>query len=184
MLNPDGVVIGNYRCSLSGHDLNRQYLNPSAKLFPEPFAIKQMMRKTLECRKIELYCDFHGHSRQKDIFMYGCGTWAGQQNLHQQNNDKKYREQVFPMMYDRLCANFNFNGSSFTVHKAKESTGRVVMWREFSLANSYTCEASFCGASQGVYKGIHFNIQMLLDMGKDFCRTLAVYSEADVSYYN
>lgn len=25
---------------------------------------------------------------------------------------------------------------------------------------------------------------MLLDMGKDFCRTLAVYSEADVSYYN
>lgn len=73
MLNPDGVVVGNYRCSLSGHDLNRQYINPSAKLFPEPFAIKQMMRKTLECRKIELYCDFHGHSRQKDIFMYGCG---------------------------------------------------------------------------------------------------------------
>ena len=23
MLNPDGVIIGNYRCSLSGHDLNR-----------------------------------------------------------------------------------------------------------------------------------------------------------------
>ena len=23
MLNPDGVIVGNYRCSLSGHDLNR-----------------------------------------------------------------------------------------------------------------------------------------------------------------
>jgi murein tripeptide amidase MpaA len=23
MLNPDGVIIGNYRCSLSSHDLNR-----------------------------------------------------------------------------------------------------------------------------------------------------------------
>lgn len=23
MLNPDGVIIGNYRCSLSCHDLNR-----------------------------------------------------------------------------------------------------------------------------------------------------------------
>lgn len=23
MLNPDGVIIGNYRCSLSGQDLNR-----------------------------------------------------------------------------------------------------------------------------------------------------------------
>ena len=25
MLNPDGVIIGNYRCSLAGHDLNRQW---------------------------------------------------------------------------------------------------------------------------------------------------------------
>jgi murein tripeptide amidase MpaA len=25
MLNPDGVIVGNYRCSLSGFDLNRQY---------------------------------------------------------------------------------------------------------------------------------------------------------------
>lgn len=72
MINPDGVIVGNYRCSLSGHDLNRQYLSPSSKLFPEIYAIKQMLRKTLECRKIELYCDFHGHSRQKDLFMYGC----------------------------------------------------------------------------------------------------------------
>ena len=25
MLNPDGVIVGNYRCSLSGRDLNRNY---------------------------------------------------------------------------------------------------------------------------------------------------------------
>lgn len=29
MLNPDGVIHGNYRCSLSGVDLNRQWSNPS-----------------------------------------------------------------------------------------------------------------------------------------------------------
>lgn len=63
MINPDGVIVGNYRCSLSGHDLNRQYTNPSSKTYPEIHALKQMLRKTLECRKIELYCDFHGHSR-------------------------------------------------------------------------------------------------------------------------
>ena len=28
MLNPDGVIVGNYRCSLAGLDLNRQWLNP------------------------------------------------------------------------------------------------------------------------------------------------------------
>jgi murein tripeptide amidase MpaA len=29
MLNPDGVIVGNYRCSLSGLDLNRQWITPS-----------------------------------------------------------------------------------------------------------------------------------------------------------
>lgn len=31
MLNPDGVIVGNYRCSLSGLDLNRQWILPSQK---------------------------------------------------------------------------------------------------------------------------------------------------------
>lgn len=28
MLNPDGVIVGNYRCSLTGLDLNRQWATP------------------------------------------------------------------------------------------------------------------------------------------------------------
>ena len=40
MLNPDGVIIGNYRCSLSFNDMNRQYASPSSKIFPEVSAIK------------------------------------------------------------------------------------------------------------------------------------------------
>ena len=63
MLNPDGVIVGNYRCSLGGHDLNRQWMNPSAKLSPEISAMKDMIKKTLECRKIDLFVDIHGHSR-------------------------------------------------------------------------------------------------------------------------
>ena len=31
MLNPDGVVLGNYRCSTAGVDLNRCYQNPDTK---------------------------------------------------------------------------------------------------------------------------------------------------------
>ena len=112
--------------------------------------------------------------------MYGCCLPLGTIN---QINEKNCRERVFPGMYDRMCNYFNYAGSSFNVHKSKESTGRVVMWREFSLLNSYTCEASFCGPSQGFYKGFHFNIRMYLEMGKEFCKTLAVYSEQDQTYY-
>jgi len=72
MLNPDGVITGNYRSSLGGYDLNRQYLTPTMRCSPEIYAMKDMIKKTLECRKIELYVDIHGHSRCKNLFIYGC----------------------------------------------------------------------------------------------------------------
>ncbi|KAL0154988.1 hypothetical protein M9458_049251, partial [Cirrhinus mrigala] len=34
MLNPDGVVVGNYRCSLTGRDLNRNYRSLLRDSFP------------------------------------------------------------------------------------------------------------------------------------------------------
>lgn len=42
MLNPDGVVIGNYRCSLAGQDLNRQWKDPAKNLFPEIYFAKEV----------------------------------------------------------------------------------------------------------------------------------------------
>jgi len=42
MLNPDGVIVGNYRCSLSGLDLNRQWIAPSSKQCPENFSTKMV----------------------------------------------------------------------------------------------------------------------------------------------
>ena len=41
MLNVDGVIVGNYRCSLAGVDLNRNWLDPSRKLHPTIFYTKQ-----------------------------------------------------------------------------------------------------------------------------------------------
>jgi murein tripeptide amidase MpaA len=43
MINIDGVIHGNYRCSLSGIDLNRVYKKPDPSLFPEIVAIKKMV---------------------------------------------------------------------------------------------------------------------------------------------
>lgn len=61
MINPDGVVQGNYRCSFSGCDLNRRYNAPSRVLHPEIYYLKEMAHKFAP---LALYCDFHGHSRK------------------------------------------------------------------------------------------------------------------------
>jgi cytosolic carboxypeptidase protein 2/3 len=97
MLNPDGVINGNYRCSLVGQDLNRRWKNPSKILHPENAAVKRLMRTFGKEREIALVCDLHGHSRRKNIFMYG------------NNFDKQpHRTRVFPYILSKLCDYFSF----------------------------------------------------------------------------
>jgi hypothetical protein len=141
--------------------------------YPEIMAVKQMVRKTVESRELAFYCDFHGHSRAKNAFVYGCNN-----NL---SKEKKNRERIFPYMMSKRCDEFSFEGCSFSVQKAKESTARVVLWKEYSLINSFTLECSFCGPTSGSYKDSHFTIPLLLDIGKKFCQTLVEYSDLEFS---
>ena len=60
MLNPDRVMVGNYRCSLAGLDLNRMWRDPSKRLTPPIYAAKAMIRRLKEDRDVVLFCDLHG----------------------------------------------------------------------------------------------------------------------------
>uniref|UniRef100_A0A8C0F640 Peptidase M14 domain-containing protein n=1 Tax=Bubo bubo TaxID=30461 RepID=A0A8C0F640_BUBBB len=144
MLNPDGVVVGNSRCSLAGRDPNRAYGTalpgrtvplPRQCQWPYPDACRVLAE-----REVVLYCDFHGHSRKNNIFMYGCdGSGAGLR-LHQR---------VFPLMLSKNAPDkFSFPSCKFKVQKSKAGTGRVVMWR-MGVSNSYTLEAAFGGSTLG-----------------------------------
>lgn len=72
MINPDGVIRGNYRCNTLGVDLNRRWQNPSKVLHPTIFFCKQLAKNLSKDGQIILYCDMHGHSRKRNVFMYGC----------------------------------------------------------------------------------------------------------------
>lgn len=63
MLNPDGVIIGNTRCSLAGRDLNRQYKSVIKEAFPPVFHVKTLIRRLMEEGSVVFYCDLHAHSR-------------------------------------------------------------------------------------------------------------------------
>lgn len=43
MINVDGVVNGNYRCSLASCDLNRKYLKASKTFHPEIYYLKKLV---------------------------------------------------------------------------------------------------------------------------------------------
>jgi len=96
MTNPDGVVAGNYRTSLSGNDLNRQFINPNERLHPTVCGIKKLVRNIIDQAKesepIQSFIDIHGHSRKKGVFMYGPHF-----PLH---NEKYLKMRVLPKLLD------------------------------------------------------------------------------------
>jgi murein tripeptide amidase MpaA len=80
MLNVDGVINGNYRCSLAACDLNRKWSKPGKALHPSVYYTKKLCTTLIEHenKQFFLYLDFHGHSVKKNIFQYGNKTenWA------------------------------------------------------------------------------------------------------------
>ena len=169
MVNPDGVINGNYRCSLAGCDLNRRWKLPSKVLHPVVYQIKRLLRSTHREREVALFCDLHGHSRNKNVFMYGCS-----------DKEKPEETRMFPYIMNKLCPFFSFKCSKFGVQKSKESTARITMWRELKIPCVYTMEASFCGPSEGEFAGTHFTEENLKQIGKDLCRTLLYYCDIEI----
>ncbi|XP_076450580.1 uncharacterized protein LOC143286741 isoform X3 [Babylonia areolata] len=175
MLNPDGVIVGNYRCSLAGRDLNRNYKTVLKDSYPSVWHTKNMIRKLLQERDIIVYCDLHGHSRRQNVFIYGC-----EQRL---NTTKRLHERIFPcMLHKNSPDKFSYEACKFKVQKSKEGTGRIVMWN-MGIMNSFTMEATFCGSSMGKKKGFHFTVADYESMGYHFCDTLLDYCDPDNAKY-
>ena len=163
MLNPDGVVNGNYRAGIMGRDMNRQWLAPSPDTEPSIYALKNLLRKCSHSGGVEMYCDFHGHSRKTNIFLYGCCSSA-----RQQNPMAVLQQRLFPYLLSINSPVCSYEDCSFRMAKSKNSTGRVVAFSELWVDRSYTLEASFLGSSGGP----QFHPGHLMDAGKEFCRTL------------
>uniref|UniRef100_A0A8C8JUX2 tubulin-glutamate carboxypeptidase n=1 Tax=Oncorhynchus tshawytscha TaxID=74940 RepID=A0A8C8JUX2_ONCTS len=177
MLNPDGVVNGNHRCSLSGEDLNRQWQSPSPELHPTIYHTKSLLQYLAAIQRAPLvFCDYHGHSRKKNVFMYGCSlketVWqtnisATSCELHE---DLGYR--TLPKILSQMAPAFSMASCSFVVERSKEATARVVVWREIGVQRSYTMESTLCGCDQGKYKGLQIGTRELEEMGAQFCVAL------------
>lgn len=172
MLNPDGVRYGNYRCSLLGVDLNRRWDNPSKILHPTIFSAKKMIQVLNESHSVVLYCDMHGHSRKKNVFIYGCNEKTLDFDISRKNLLAKF----VPVLLAGENKLFSFPDCHFRIEKDKLSTGRIVMYKEFNIIHSYTIEASFFGPKhekqfEDKFRGdLHMNEDHLAGIGESLCK--------------
>ncbi|XP_019720820.1 cytosolic carboxypeptidase 4 isoform X1 [Hippocampus comes] len=177
MLNPDGVINGMNRCDLNREDLNRQWCKPDPVLCPTIYHTKGFLYYLNSIGRTPLvFCDYHGHSRKKNVFLYGCSVketlWQSGSTFDTAGlkEDPGYR--TLAKALDRIAPAFSFNSCSYTVEKSRSATARIVVWKELGVLRSYTMESTYNGFDQGIYKGLQTRTRELEEMGMKFCHSL------------
>lgn len=187
MLNPDGVINGTNRCNLNSEDLNRQWCKPDPVLSPTIYHTKGFLYFLNSTgRTPRVYCDYHGHSRKKNVFLYGCSVketlWQSAVDTMGVKEDPGYR--TIPKTLDRIAPAFSFNSCNYLVEKSRSATARVVVWREIGVLRSYTMESTYNGCDQGIYKGLQLGTAELQEMGVKFCHSLLSVSKDVKALYS
>lgn len=179
MLNIEGVVNGCNRYGLTNEDLNRRWSNPNQVLHPVIYHTKGLMEyctRVLQ-RPPYVFVDYHGHSRRKNVFLFGCsrsGSWSAADRA---KPDQPAQYLMLPHLMQRISPAFALPLCSFKVERNKESTARVAIWRQLGVSRSYTMESSFCGCDQGNLAGLHLDTKDLKAIGQDFCQALSMMKD-------
>ncbi|XP_048255716.1 cytosolic carboxypeptidase 6-like isoform X1 [Haliotis rufescens] len=170
MLNPDGVFLGNYRCSLMGFDLNRHWLEPSPWAHPTLYATKNLLMELDRSDKYEVdfYIDLHAHSTLMNGFMYG--------NIYE-DMERYERQSVFPKL---LCANaedFSLANTNFNRDAVKAGTGRRTLGGCMDEnAHCYTLEVSFFSYQTSTTgQAMPYTEEGYMKLGRNLARTFLDY---------
>lgn len=159
--------MGNYRTGFSGEDLNRQFESPSSTLHPTVFAIKSLISRLLKTSPILAYLDLHAHSKKKSVFFYG-----PHYPLH---SEKYYSMRVLPKVICDQGQEFRFSACRFRSEASKQRAARLVISRQFGLANCYTVETSSFGYLTEERKTKGFEEDSLKETGEKIGKGLAQY---------
>jgi cytosolic carboxypeptidase protein 6 len=170
MLNPDGVYLGNYRCSLMGFDLNRVWQDPSPWAHPELFATKAQVLSfdKSPTNDLDFFIDIHAHSTMMNGFMYG--------NIYEDSN-RYERQAIFPKL---LCSNandFSMSNTSFNKDAVKAGTGRRTLGGSLDEnCYCYTLEVSFFSYQPvGFTYPIPYTEEEYMKLGRNLGRTFLDY---------
>lgn len=150
MINPDGVVAGNYRTSFIGKDLNRLYMpdDPSDPKYsklddllkPETQAIQNLIANSKKetVKGILAFIDVHHHSQRLGSFMYGPD--------HPITNPKYQEVRVLPKLVSMITKDiFRYQSCRFKKQDYKENCARLYCEQQENIPYSYCLECSMQG---------------------------------------
>ncbi|XP_071292793.1 cytosolic carboxypeptidase 6-like isoform X7 [Agelaius tricolor] len=170
MLNPDGVYLGNYRCSLLGFDLNRHWANPSPWAHPTLHGVKELIIDMYNNPKInlEFYIDIHAHSTMMNGFMYG--------NIFE-DEERFQRQAVFPKLLCQNAEDFSYSSTSFNRDAVKAGTGRRFLGGLLNdTSYCYTLEVSFYSyILGGAAPAVPYTEEAYMKLGRNVARTFLDY---------
>jgi len=163
MLNPDGVALGNYRCSLMGFDLNRHWRDTNPWAQPGLHAVKTYLVQLEKDEEVDFCFDIHAHSMATGAFMYG--------NVFE-NDDKQMDQQTLPRLFGALSEDFSVSRTNFNKDSVKAGTARRVLGGLFP--KSYTLEVSFFHYQKEL-RSIPYDTKSFKRLGENLGRTLVEY---------
>jgi len=109
----------------------------------------------------------HGHSRKKNVFIYG-----PHYPLH---SEKYYKMRIIPKLLADMTDKFRYYSCKFRIEKSKEKAARIVLWREFNLMNCFTFEGSFHGFLMPSRETREFGAEEYQEMGEHLSNSLFEY---------
>ena len=162
MLNPDGVIHGNYRCSLAGVDLNRKYNNPDPLLHPTVHAMKNVLLSSQKDRGIFLYLDLHGHSQNKNTFLYGCDPLQSNirrvvEGTNTLGRGEIVNYSIFPRIFPKVLVAASNLFSTDKANKNKSKSKKV--YSSMKVSSSAAPKAELSAAGQFSFRDCSLKVQ-------------------------
>ncbi|EUD65318.1 hypothetical protein C922_04261 [Plasmodium inui San Antonio 1] len=139
MLNIDGVILGHNRLCSNGFDLNRQWNRPIYYLHQTVHTAKTLIRRIHRNGRIVFFCDFHGHSRKYNCFLFG----NSDSRAHLRG--RKKLAEIFPEVLGASLPWFSLEDTKFKSDITNRGVARHVCGSEFAIDCSYTFEVSLIG---------------------------------------
>lgn len=167
-MNPDGVIMGNYRTGAAGKDLNRVYTRLNKEVYPEIYHMRTLMDRLTQNRQVYMFLDFHGHSDKKNTFVYG--------PVYNIAEPEYYKSKVLPKMMSLKTPIFRFYSCVWRLAESKRETARAVMLEQYRIPFAYTVESSNGSYYDGEAKlTVDFTRERWAEMGLSMGECLTDY---------